>query len=347
MFARGIKTATLVLLVVAVIFFTSDCKKFNVNTLKANYHFSKANAHFSDGLYRKAIDEYEEALRLNPKLYEAYHFLGESYKNLYRGGVETEENMDKARKALEALQKAYEYFPNDKQIIYSLGDMYDKMRNFDEAEKYFLKILELEPGNMANYYVVAEFYKRYAGGTQQEKKEGEEKPEPGTEQEAVKKKTPFQKAEEMYLRRIEADPENPQGYSYIARFYELPPLNDYDKALQYYDLLLKLAPDNAEAWLSKGVNRWAKAFRVPDISREERIKAGEEGLECLEEAIKLDPNYPDPYSWKSVIYESVLARLQPEKAARYKAEAAKARDRYQELRQRAAARERLAQELIR
>ncbi len=75
--------------------------------------------------------------------------------------------------------------------------MYDKLRNFDEAEKLYLKIVELEPGNMNNYYVVAEFYKRYASDN------------PGV----------ARKAESMYLRRLEADPENPQGYAYIADYY--------------------------------------------------------------------------------------------------------------------------------
>ena len=74
--------------------------------------------------------------------------------------------------------------------------MYDKLRTFDEAEKLYLRIIELEPGNMNNYYVVAEFYKRYAGGDP-----------------AVAKK-----AESMYLRRLEADAE---GEKNLDKFQEL------------------------------------------------------------------------------------------------------------------------------
>lgn len=335
MFGKAVKAVMMILLVGTFIFFSTSCGK-QISTLRANYYFSKANHHFSDALYRKAITEYEKALEFNPELGEAYHFLGEAYKNIYRPGVDDPENMEKANKALEALNKAYELYPENKQIIYSLGDMYDKMSNFEEAEKYYLRIIEFEPGNMDNYYVVAEFYKRYAGGS--EEKEGEEE---------VEGKTPFQKAEEMYLRRIEADPESPQGYSYTARFYELPPLNNFDKAKGFYDKLVDLQPDSAEAWLSKGVNRWAKAFRVPNLSKKEKLEAGNEGIKALKKATELDSSYPEPYSWMSVIYESVLAQLEPEKASRYKAEAARARDRYQELRKRAAARARLEEELRR
>ena len=92
--------------------------------------------------------------------------------------MDTPLNKDIEKKALAALTKAHEIDPNNKEIIYSLGDMYDKLRKFHEAEKLYLRILELEPGNMNNYYVVAEFYKRYAG----------EKPDVA------------KKAESMYLR---------------------------------------------------------------------------------------------------------------------------------------------------
>ena len=236
-----------ILLILTPLFVSVSCQKLKVNKLKANYHFSRANHLFSDSRYRQAIEEYEKALSYNPDLVEAYRFLGESYKNLYRPGDESEKNKEIAQKALEALNKAYEINPNNKDVIYSLADMYDKLRDFEQAEKLYLKILEMDPTNMSNYYVVAEFYKRYAGGSQEKEKEGEKK---------VEGKTPFQKAEEMYLRRIETDPESPQGYAYIAQFYEgITPRPEFDKANYFHEKRIQLEPDNAAAWLSKGVNR--------------------------------------------------------------------------------------------
>jgi len=333
MIGRAAKLIILIILVLAIIFFSTNCEKLKPKNLMANSAFSRGNTNFADGLYRMAITEYEEALNLNPGLVDIYRFLGEAYKNLYRPGIDTLENMEKADKALEALRKAYELFPNDKEVIYSLGDMYDKLRNFEEAEKLYLKILEMEPGNMDNYYVVAEFYKRYAGGRQQEEEE-------------TGVKTPYEKAEEMYLRRIEADPENPQGYSYAARFYELlEPVPDFDKANYFHEKRILLQPDSAEAWLSKGVNRWAKSFRLPKLPKEVRLESAHDGLEALKKANELDPDYPEPYSWLSVIYDSVLAQLEPEKKSRYNALAAQAREKFQELRKREIDRKRLEEEL--
>ena len=157
----------------------------------------------------------EPPCKYNPDLKDAYRFLGESYKALYQPGKDTPENKEREAKALEALNKAYEIDPNNKEIIYSLGDMYDRMRDVENAEKMFLRIIELEPGNMNNYYIVAEFYKRYAGEHKELKA----------------------KAEDMYLRRIETDPENVQGYAYMADYYDKLPAGEFkdkfDEALKY------------------------------------------------------------------------------------------------------------------
>ncbi len=241
--------------------------------------------------------------------------------------------MEKADKALEALNKAYEINPMNKDIIYSIGDMYDKLRNFEKAEEMYLKIIDMEPTNMSNYYVVAEFYKRYAGG-----QEGEEG--------ATEGKTPFQKAEEMYLRRIETDPENPQGYAYIAQFYEgIQPRPEFEKANNFHEIRIKMDPENPAAWLSKGVNRWSKAYRLPTLPKAERLALALDSEKALLKANELDSAYPEPYSWLSVLYKSVLARLEPEKAERYNREADIYADRFQETRKRQLERKKLEQEL--
>lgn len=315
----------LFLLVAAVLISFSSCEKLRVNNLRSNYHFSKANHLFTEGHYRKAISEYEATLKYNPNRMEAYRFLGESYKSLFRPGVHTPDNLEKSAKALEALQKAYEIDATNKDIIYSLGDMYDKLRDFEEAEKYYLRILELEPQNMSNYYVVAELYKRYAG-----------------EREELKAK-----AESMYLRRIEADPENPQGYAYIASYYEnlAPSAEVYDTASIYWEKRIQLDPNSAEAWLAKGVNRWSRSYRFQNLPASDRLKTAQESLKALEKAMELDPSYPEPYSWLSVLYKSVLSKLEPDKESRYNAEADRYLEKFQETRKRQAERKKLEEEL--
>ena len=313
------------ILVVAVIFATSSCKKLNVNQLKANHHFGKANNHFTESQYRLAIEEYERALEYNPELTLAYRFLGESYKNQYKAGDESPDNLERADKAIENLNKALEMDPTNIQIVHSLGDMYDRMQRFEDAEEMFLKVLELDPTNMENYYVVAGFYNRYAG-----------------EDEAI-----HRKAEEMYLRRIELDPENHQGYAYAAQFYDnMRPIPDFDRAYAMHKMILEMRPDDALIMFTIGVNRFNKAYRLQNLlSRQERVTLADESEEILLRSAEIDPNYPDTYAYINLLYRNVHAHLYPERSERYVREADRYTERYTQVRKRQLERLKLEEEL--
>jgi tetratricopeptide (TPR) repeat protein len=313
----------------AVIFALTACQNISYSKLSANYHFGKANSYFRENQYRKAITEYEATLKFNPAMIQAYRFLGESYKQLYKPGVESALNKELEGKTLDALNKAIAIEPNNKDIIYSLGDMYDKIRKFPEAEKLYLRIIELEPEDMSNYYVVAEFYKRYSADNKEIAK----------------------KAESMYLRRIETDPDNPQGYAYMATYLQESAggpeeiLKAYERAAEFWEKRITLQPDSAEAWLALGVNQWSRSFRFQFLTAQARMKQAQDALKSIQKAIDLDPNYPEPYAWMGPLYKAVLAKLEPEKEARYNAEGDRYLEKFQELRKRAAERKKLEEEL--
>ena len=322
---KGIHIIFSLILILVFISVSTSCEKLKISRLRANHHFTRANSLFGENKYRDAIEEYERALIYDPNLIEAYRFLGESYKNLYRPAVDTPENMERANKALEALTRAYEIDPLNREIIYSLGDMYDKMKNFEEAEKLYLKIIEMEPAQMNNYYVVAGFYKRYSG-----------------ENEELGKK-----AEEMYLRRIEVDPDHPEGYAYLAQYYgELRPIPEFDKAFALTNLLIKLDPDNYIHYYSIGVNRFSKAYRLQNVlSIEERRSLADQSREALEKSIELEPNYSFSYAYLNILYRNVYARVYPQREKRYLEEADRWQERFQDVRRRELERERLEREL--
>lgn len=313
------------ILIVAVIFSFSSCKKLNINQLKANHHFTKANNHFTENKYRLAIEEYEKALGFNPDLTQAYRFLGESYKNQYSAGDESPENMERADKAIENLTLALEKDPTNIQIVHSLGDMYDRMQRFEDAERMFLRVLELDPTNMENYYVVAGFYNRYAG-----------------EDEQVKRK-----AEEMYLRRIELDPQNPQGYAYAAQFYDnMRPIPDFDRAYSMHNKILRFTPDDALILFTVGVNRFNKAYRLQNLlSRQQRIDLADESEATLLKSAEIDPNYPDTYAYINLLYRNVHSQLYPERSDRYIRDADRYMEQYNQVRKRQLERMKLEEEL--
>jgi len=325
MFRKAINTALLILLALAVIFISTSCQKLSINKLKANYHFTAANNNFSDNLYRKAIEEYELALSYNPDIVESYRFLGESYKNLYKPGDESEENEEIKTKALDTLKKALEIDPTNKDIIFSLGDLYDKLGDFDNAEALYLSIIEMEPTHMDNYYVVAGFYKKYAG----------EKEEIG------------KKAEEMYLRRIETDPENPEGYAYLAQYYgEKQPTPLFDKSFDLHKKILELKPDDALTYYTIGVNRFSKAYRLQNVlSLEERKKLADESEKALMKSYELDENYSFTYSYINMLYRNIHSKVYPNREKRYIAEADRWNEKFLELRKKEQERKKLEREL--
>jgi len=315
-------------LAIVVVFAAVGCQKLSVSKLSANYYFSKANQLFKDSKYSKAIVEYEKVVKYNPDMKDAYRFLGESYKNLYIPGKENPENKVRADKALAALKKAYELEPTNKEIIYSLGDMYDRLKNFEEAEKMYLRIVDLEPGNMNNYYVVAEFYKRYAGDREELK----------------------EKAQDMYLRRIETDPENVQGYAYMADYFDkLPPdvnKDKFDDALAYVKRRQVLDPNSAVVFYTIGINRYAKVNKLQNfLSQPEKEALANEAEKNLLKAIDLDPAWPEPYVWMRVLYLNIHAKIFPEKESRYLEMASQYGIKYDEARKRQLERIKLEKEL--
>ncbi len=324
---RTIHAALLVILIAGLAFSTVGCEKLKVSRLQANHHFTSANHHFTEQKFRLAIEEYERALHYNPELVQAYRFLGESYKSLYKPGLDSDANNERAQKALDALTKALEIDPNNKQIVHSLGDMYDKMRNFEEAEKLFMRILEQEPTNMSNYYVVAGFYKRYAAEDNDLKG----------------------RAEKMYLRRIETDPNNPEGYSYLAQFYdEQTPLPEFDKAFAAHKMRTEMEPENPLVWYTLGVNRFQKAYRLQNVlPKADRIKIADASEAALLKSMELDNAHAFTYAYINMLYRNVHSRLYPEREQSFTQRADTWLERYREVRKREMEREKLERELQR
>jgi len=313
---------------VAIVVSTVACQKLNVNKLRANYYFNRGNALFNEKKYPKAVAEYEQAVKYNPNLKEAFRYIGESYKMIYAPGKESVDNKERGAKALAALNKAYEIDPDNKEIIYSLGDMYDKLHDIPNAEKLFLRIIELEPGNMNNYYIVAEFYKRYAGETKELK----------------------QKAEQMYLRRIETDPDAVQGYAYMANYFDNLPTSDnkdkFDRALEYHRKRLSIQPDSAEVLYTIGVNRFNKVYQLQNfLSDAQKAEAAAESEKALLKAIEIDPSFANSFAYMKMLYINVHAKIFPEKEGRYLAEADRYGEKFKEAQARAVERMKLEKEL--
>src|SRR4030065_1502296 len=86
----------------AVVSAFTACQDISYSRLSANYHFGRANSFFRENQYRNAITEYEATLKFNPGMTQAFRFLGESYKQLYKPGGESALNKELEKKDLAA-----------------------------------------------------------------------------------------------------------------------------------------------------------------------------------------------------------------------------------------------------
>lgn len=227
------------------------CEKLKISNLQANYHLRKANGFYADESYLNAIDEYEAALNLNPKLHKVYLYLGTSYSAMYRPAKTGERNQMYGEKAVEYLLKASEAFPDDEKITYALGDIYDKMGQFEESEKYYLKILEASPDKPESYYILADFYKKY-GKTEE--------------------------ARTMYERRIALDPTAPDGYLYYASFGS--DMRQWDLSIKNHEKRILALYDVDTLKLQNEVDQFTK-----DI---EQVEAIEKNIETVRKHKSLD-----------------------------------------------------------
>lgn len=358
------------LLTVILLFSFVGCEKLKISNLKANQHLKKANDHYRKDKFKKAIEEYEAALEYNPKLKKVYFYVGTAYALLFKPGKDTEKNKEYGDKALEYLLKAQEVESeaNQEKVILALGDIYDKMENYEEAEKYYLKILERAPDRPDSYYILADFYSKYGK---------------------------FMEAEGMYEKRIQLNPEEPDGYYYYANFLQnrrkfdmalkyhqkrinvmvnpeieriqlevdklgqtldqIQKINDFveqlkknrridneekerllaEKAKQIEELgneedlkkqmdgktaqleaeynqmdeVLKGLPEEkvkavSKAYYTIGVVCWNRSYQTATdmMGAEERLMYIKRGFESLNKATDLDPDFPDPWAYKRLLY---------------------------------------------
>jgi len=306
----------------------AGCDKLKITNLKANKHFKSGNKFYTEEKYKKAITEYEAALQLNPNLNAAFYYLGSSYIMAYKPGDESEKNKEFGAKAIEYLQKALELNPNNKDIIQALGDINDKMKNFELAEKYYLQVQKFTPNDPVSYYNLAGFYSNNGK---------------------------YDKVIEMYEKRIALNPADPEGYLYLAGFFQ--DKRKWDDAIKNHELRITKISESAmeekaktdlltDAYYRLGVVCWNKSYQTPPdvMGSVERVQVVEKGFEALKKSTDLSPNFPDPWAYMGLLFRQKVV-AEPLKKAEYEKQAGQMVQKFQELRKRKLASEQFMKDL--
>jgi tetratricopeptide (TPR) repeat protein len=280
--------------------------------LKAKMAFKDANALYQQQDYRKAAEKYEEALQADPNIGRqgAYFFLGNSYDNLYKPARKGEAANDELlSKAIENYKKAAEQEQDPKIKRLSLEYLVaaygpDKLNDPSQSEPMVKQMIELDPKDPANYFVLAKIYEDNGN---------------------------YDQAEATLIQARDAKPNDPAVYMQLAGYYNRQ--GEFDKTIQALEARTQQEPNNPEAYYTIATYYWDKAYRDFRLPEPEKKKFVEAGVAAVDKAISLKNDYMD-----ALVYKNLLLRLEAnleKNPARQQAllkEADQLRDRAQELR---------------
>jgi tetratricopeptide (TPR) repeat protein len=298
---------------------TAGCAK--VGEIKAKKAFKAANQAYQAQDYKKAAEYYEEAVAADPNLDAAYFFLGNSYDNLYKPSKKGDAANDALmQKAVDNYQKAAEKLaasskPDDKKLgtlsLQYLVAAYgaDKLNDPAKAEPVVQKMIQLEPGEPANYFALAKIYED-AGA--------------------------YEEAEKVLQQAKEAKPTDPAVYMTLAGYYNRQ--GHFEKTIEALEERAAKEPNNPEAFYTIATYYWDEAYRDFKLKEAEKRAFVGKGVEAVDHALQIKPDYME-----ALVYKNLLLRLQanlekdPAKQQQLIKDADKLRDKAQELRKQKAA----------
>lgn len=203
-------------------------------------------------------------------------------------------------------------------------------QKYEEAIEEYKKILSYDPDNwMANYLIAMSYVALYRPGSTHEKdvrysQNGIAQLEKLLGLEAPNEEE-HAKIESYYLSMLTSSDNNakaieyleakhranPQDANLIARIADLVfKTGDVTKGLEYMDKRVALQPDNKEAWYTIGVVCWERSYKGGVmVSNEERNALIEKGMQALEKARELDPEYFDALSYTNLLYREKMKQL--------------------------------------
>jgi tetratricopeptide (TPR) repeat protein len=116
------------------------------NKLRGRQYFHAGNTYYEDEQYRKALDEYERGLELDPDATMVWRSVGLAALALYRPGEEGAENKALGDKAIHAFEQYSEAYPEDQKAREYLVTTLMNAKRHDEA----IRVLEEEAARHPN-----------------------------------------------------------------------------------------------------------------------------------------------------------------------------------------------------
>jgi tetratricopeptide (TPR) repeat protein len=123
-----------------------------VKALKARDQLNKGVGAFRNAQFQAAIDHFQTAVTLDPRLLNARLYLATAYAQQYIPGGESPENLKLGQQAIDAFEDVLKIDTNNATALASIAQIYFNMKKFDKAKEYQRRRLEMEPNNPEPHY---------------------------------------------------------------------------------------------------------------------------------------------------------------------------------------------------
>jgi tetratricopeptide (TPR) repeat protein len=269
-------------LAIAAMVGLSACSK--VANLKGIMAYKEANKAYQVQDYKRAAKLYEEALQADPNQPVIYFYLGNSYDNLYKPGVQDPVNDALLPKAVQNYELAAEKLSKPEDVKLQKLDLQylvaaygpDKLNDPVKAEPAVQRLIRLDPADPANYFALAKIY----------------------EDAGV-----YDEAEKVLGMAKDAKPGDPAVYMTLAGYYNRQ--GQFDKTIAALKERAAKEPNNPEAFYTLATYYWDEAYRDIKLKDSEKKAYVEAGMEAIDHSLSIKPDYVE-----ALVYKNLLLRLQ-------------------------------------
>jgi tetratricopeptide (TPR) repeat protein len=240
------------------------------NRLKARDQLNKGVNAFRAAQFQEAIDHFQQAASLDPKLLNARLYLAMSYFQQYAPGGDSPDNKKIGQQAIDAFKNVLELDPSNNTALAYIGQLYFNMKDLDDAKDFEQRRQNLDPNNPEPYYWIGVIDYLHCLKNQAAARNSD-----------VKLATPDRNGDLLPLpEKLRADLEHKnaaaikEGMDALNKAIELKP--NYDEAMAYLNLLYRQKADietdsgarasdikNANDWLAKALEARKQAAAQP------------------------------------------------------------------------------------
>lgn len=123
----------------------------------------------------------------------------------------------------------------------------------------------------------------------------------------------YDEAANYYKEKLKKDPKNSKLLQSIGMIYAKA--SNFEEARKWFRARAEADEKNAEAWYSLGVLCWERAYKGTDLLIEEKKSLIDEGMQALQKAVELRPDYFEAYSYINLLWrQKALTEMDPEAA---------------------------------